>query len=604
MRHFMSLIVCILAFAGSGSAHTPRHPDAPQALGRAGEGATPISIPLDDGTTLVADLYLPDGAGPHPVVLEVTPYGRRGDYSSAGEHSYWTGFGFAMIVVDARGTGESGGKFTFMADARRDGPQIVEWITRQAWSTGKVGMRGSSFSGTYPIQTAIARPRGLACISPSANFQSGFDGPPFLGGAFMQAWALSWPTNIMPTLAGKLSSVDYDRLLGYRPLLTADVAAHGVELPVYRQFLAHQTSDDFWAEVHLTAEDYRRVNVPALAFSGWYDTTLTGSIVNYRAMRGLAASANDQWLVVGPWDHSGASEGGYSRDTGQPIDKVGSLSIESKGYKPGQHMTREFFDWCLKGAPRPSWPSVQMFVPGRNHWIAADRLPVPEMESRTLYLGSLGSANAPASRGLLLAEPGAEAFDEYRHDPAKPVRSDVAQGSRKVQVFGPSDVSIQLARPDVLTFATPPLREPMTLLGNARLSIFAESDAPDYDLVALLEDVAADGSSVRLGSGWAGALRVRYRGGPGQLRPVKPGETVKLEVNLLEHGHTLKEGHRLRLSVFSSAYPFISINPSTGNDIATDTAPPRPARITIRHGASYPSALTFEILASRGQPER
>ncbi len=70
----MSLIVCILAFAGSGSAHTPRHPDAPQALGRAGEGATPISIPLDDGTTLVADLYLPDGAGPHPVVLEVTPY--------------------------------------------------------------------------------------------------------------------------------------------------------------------------------------------------------------------------------------------------------------------------------------------------------------------------------------------------------------------------------------------------------------------------------------------------------------------------------------------------------------------------------------------------
>jgi predicted acyl esterase len=120
----------------------------------------------------------------------------------------------------------------------------------------------------------------------------------------------------------------------------------------------------------------------------------------------------------------------------------------------------------------------------------------------------------------------------------------------------------------------------------------------------LLEDVATDGSSVRLGSGWAGALRVRYRGGPGQLRPVKPGETVKLEVNLLEHGHTLKEGHRLRLSVFSSAYPFISINPSTGNDIATDTAPPRPARITIRHGTSYPSALTFEILASRGQPER
>ena len=127
---------------------------------------------------------------------------------------------------------------------------------------------------------------------------------------------------------------------------------------------------------------------------------------------------------------------------------------------------------------------------------------------------------------------------------------------------------------------------------------------PDFDLVALLEDVAPDGAAIRLDSGWASVLRARYRSGPGRLAPVKPGETVKLEVNLFEKGHTLRVGHRLRLSVFSSAYPFISVNPGTGNDIATDNAFPRSARITILRGASYPSALSLEVLEPRARSSR
>jgi hypothetical protein len=608
MRFIVSSIAAAIAFVGPASAELPRHPDAPARESQIGEGAQSVSIPLNDGTTLAADLYLPDSAGPHPVILEVTPYGRRSTFSSSVEHGFWTGHGYAFIVVDARGTGASEGTHTFMADARRDGPQIVEWAAAQRWSSGKVGMRGSSYSGTYPIQTAIGRPRGLACISPNANFQSGFDGPPFLGGAFMQGWALGWTPHVTPVLAGKAAPVDYDKLLSHRPLLTADLAAHGVEIPVYRQFLEHQTSDNMWADVHLSLEDYRRINVPALTFTGWYDTTLPGSIANYRAMRGLAASADDQWIIVGPWDHYGASEGGYSRNTGQPIDRLGALAVESRGYKPGQRMAREFFDWCLKGTTsRPAWPSVQMFVPGQNRWIEAERFPSPLVKSRKLFLGGAGRANAISSQGLLEAAPSQNALDEYTHNPANPVRSDLPANGRRVQaggLIGPVDISHQLARPDVLTYATPPLTTPVTLLGNARLSIYVQADVPDFDMVALLEDVAPNGTAIRLDSGWAGVLRARYRSGSGRLALLKPDETVKLEVNLGEKGHTLGVGHRLRLSVFSSAYPFISVNPGTGNDIATDNASPRSARITILRGSSYPSALSLEVLEPRVQPSK
>lgn len=577
-----------------------RHPDAPAPDSRIGEGAQPIRIALGDGAVLAADLYLPAGKGPHPVLMEVTPYGRRSPYSFSGEHGYWTSQGYAFLVVDARGAGDSSGTFRFMADARRDGPQIVEWVARQPWSTGKVGMRGSSYSGSYPIQTAIGNPRGLACISPNANFQSGFDGPPYIGGAFMQAWAIGWTPLVVPSIAGKTGRADFDKLLAHRPLLTADKAAHGVEVPVYRQLLAHQTADAFWSEAHLSVEDYRRINIPTLAFTGWYDTTLPGSISNHRAMRALAAASEDQWLVVGPWDHSGASEGGYARDTGQPAATIGALTIEPSGFKPGQRMAREFFDWCLKGAAsRPTWPNVQMFVPGQDRWISADRLPIQGVKAQTLFLGGTGPANAPTSRGKLLAGPSVVAADSYIHDPANPVRSDTSIEGRRVQLYGPEDVSAQLARPDVLTYSTGPLPAPLTLLGNAGLTLFLKADAPDVDIVALLEDVAPDGKAVRLGSGWAGILRARYRHGPARLELLKPGEITRLRVNLLENGHTLKPGHSLRLSVFGSAYPFISVNPATGNDIATDTALPRKALVTLLHGTDHPSALTFEALEGK-----
>ena len=264
---------------------------------------------------------------------------------------------------------------------------------------------------------------------------------------------------------------------------------------------------------------------------------------------------------------------------------------------PGQRMAREFFGWCLKGtAPRPTWSPVQMFVPGQDRWLQAERLPDKNITRRTFFLNGQGRANAPHSDGALESQPGSQAFDQYVHDPRDPVRADVALNGRKGLRFGPQDVAAQLQRADVLTYSTAPLPKPITILGNATLSVYVATDALNTDFMALTEEVAPNGGAVRLGSGWTGALRTRYRNGPARLESMRPGERTLLRVNLLEIGHTLRAGHRLRLSVFSSAYPFISVNPNTGEDIATDSAAPRLARQTVFHGGSHPSALTLEVL--------
>jgi hypothetical protein len=590
-------LVTAPARASDGPVSPTRHPDAPAPESPIAAGAKIVSIPLRDGTVLVGDLYLPPGAERHPALIEVTPYGRRGIYSSAPEHGFWTARGYAYLVVDARGVGESTGTLSFMTDARIDGPQIVEWAAGQAWSTGKVGMRGSSYSGTYPIQTAAQNPRGLACISPNASFHDAFGGsPPYMGGAFMQGWALSWTPLVDRAVAGRAKTLDFDRLMHHRPLLEADVAAHGVAVPVYRQLLAHQTSDAFWRRAQLSDDEFRRIDVPSLAFTGWYDTTLPGSMANFRKMRAISASARDQWLVVGPWDHSGASEGGYTRDDGQPVRTIGRLPVEPGGFKPGQRMAGEFFDWCLKGGPRPSWSAVQVFVPGHNRWIEADGLPLPGVVVRTLFLGNDGPANALQSRGRLLTRPKQAASDHYVYDPADPVRADVERGGRKVLRYGPEDVSAQLRRNDVLQYVTGSLPRPLTMLGTAAVYLHVRTDAPDTDFMAVIEDVAPDGSAIRIGSGWAGVLRARYRNGSTQLAPPLGREATEVRIDLFDNGHTLRRGHRLRLSIMSSAYPFVSINPNTGDDIATDTAAPRVARQEILHGQGQLSRLVFEVL--------
>lgn len=600
MHVLLLSLLAARALAATPSAAAARHPDAPAPESSIAKDAKVVSIPLLDGTVLVGDLYLPPGADRHPALIEVTPYGRRGIYSSAPEHGYWTGRGYAYLVVDARGVGESTGTLSFMTDARIDGPQIVEWATRQEWSTGKVGMRGSSYSGTYPIQTAAQGPRGLACISPNASFHDAFGGsPPYMGGAFMQGWALSWTPLVDRDLAGKAKALDFDRLMHHRPLLEADIAAHGVAVPVYRQLLAHQTSDAFWQRAQLSDDEFRRISIPALAFTGWYDTTLPGSMANFRKMRAIAASAADQWLVVGPWDHSGASEGGYSRDDGQPVRTIGRLAVEPSGFKPGQRMAGEFFDWCLKGGPRPSWAAVQVFVPGQNRWIEADGLPLPGVGVRTLFLGNDGPANATQSRGRLTNMPNQAGSDRYVYDPADPVRADVERGGRKVLRYGPEDVSAQLMRNDVLQYVTESLPRPLTMLGTAAVYLHVRTDAPDTDFMAVIEDVAPDGSAIRIGSGWAGVLRARYRNGSTRLAPPLGGEPTEVRIDLFDNGHTLRRGHRLRLSIMSSAYPFVSINPNTGNDIATDTAAPRVARQEVLHGHGQPSRLVFEVLERR-----
>src|SRR5262245_2752584 len=122
------------------------------------------SIPLKDGTTLAARIWLPDDAerNPVPAILEYLPYRKRdGTYErDAQTHPYLAGHGYAGVRVDIRGSGESGGLLfdEYAKQEQDDGVEVIAWLAAQPWCNGVVGMMGISWGGFNALQIAARRP--------------------------------------------------------------------------------------------------------------------------------------------------------------------------------------------------------------------------------------------------------------------------------------------------------------------------------------------------------------------------------------------------------------------------------------------------------------
>src|SRR4051794_6199276 len=125
-------------------------------------------IPLADGTRLAARLWLPEGPGPVPAILEYLPY-RLSDGTQAGDHQqmgWFAGHGYAAVRVDIRGTGNSGGiiEDEYSEQEQLDGLEVIAWLSEQSWCDGKVGMVGTSWSGFNGLQLAARTPPALGAV--------------------------------------------------------------------------------------------------------------------------------------------------------------------------------------------------------------------------------------------------------------------------------------------------------------------------------------------------------------------------------------------------------------------------------------------------------
>jgi uncharacterized protein len=527
-----------------------------------------VKIKMRDGTELVADICRP-WDGEHPAILQRTPYGREALVAS--ECVWWAARGYALIVQDVRGRNDSDGEWQPWVNERKDGYDTIDWIAKQAWSNGKVGMIGGSYGGMVQWAAAAEAPPALKCIVPQVSPPDPFFNIPIDHGV-PDLDALFWANYVRKKKVPARFELPSDpaKLLTL-PLSKLDDEVLGHDIPFFNEWWTKETPSAFGGNF---MNDLGKVKIPVLHISGWWDGDGIGTKLNWAKLR--EAGHQSQWLIYGPWGHdfnSSTTHGDvdYGPDALMELD---SLYLR-------------WFDTWLKDK-KVAWekqPRVRVFVTGANQWRELSDWPDPKSEPLTFYLSSTGPANGAASVGKLLpAPPKSEKPDQYVYDPAK-VKVPEEADSMIVKI--PGD------KKDLLVYQTEPLNEALDIAGPIELELYFSTNVKDTDFFASLVEGDEKGE-LRL-IGLPGKIRARYLSGWDTPALLQPGKTYKAVIALWDTAHRLEKGRRLGIIIESEMFPAYARNLNTGEPNATATRMVA-ATQTIYHDAERPSALRLRRL--------
>jgi uncharacterized protein len=548
-----------------------------------------VRVPMRDGVTLVADVFRPDEPGRFPVLVERTPYNRADPATGVLLASH----GYVVVLQDTRGRYASEGEFYPFRNEARDGYDTVEWAAALPYADGKVGMFGSSYVGATQMLAATAAPPHLVAVFPIVTGSEYYEGWTYQSGALMQWFTSTWASILAEDTAGKASAArsrwaEWVQELPVDSFRLLDVPTPAELAPYYRDWIRHETSDDYWRGVKVS-DHYADMTVKGLHAGGWHDLFLKGTIENYRGLHEKAATAEaraGQRLLLGPWCHGPTS----------PEGRIGDVVFGKDAILDEIGTALEWFDYSLKDASNDyaAGAPVRLFVMGENRWRDEKEFPLARTRYTRYYLRSTKSPNTAAGDGTLSPQaPGSEPPAAFTYDPADPVPTIGGRLCCGAATHpGPYDQRPNQSRPDVLVFSTPPLATDVEVTGYVRLELYAASSAVDTDFTALLADVDATGYARFLTDG---IVRARYRGGTERAVLMEPGQKVKFDVDLWATSNLFKAGHRIRLYVSSSNFPRFDRNLNTGEALLGATRMVK-ARQTVFHDAERPSALVLPIV--------
>jgi putative CocE/NonD family hydrolase len=513
-----------------------------------------LRVPMPDGVTLAADVFLPDAPGRWPVVLEYLPY-RKNDTTWRGwfGHRYFAERGSAAVRIDVRGTGDSEGTALdeYCEQEQLDGVAAIAWLAEQPWSNGNVGLFGTSYGGFNSLQVAMRRPPALKAICPMYFTDRRYtDDCHYKGGALQMLYDVG---TYGLAMVGR-------NLLPPRPDLTGERWAaiweeHLANEPWLLRWLAHQTEDEQWRRGSL-CEDYGAIECATFLIGGWRDGYTNCNLRTY------AALACPKKLLIGPWLHVRPHEGA-------PGPRINHY----------REMARFFGHWLagretgIMDEP-PIAIYVQQYDPPRSDrrltsgiWRAEREWPLARGREHSLSLGADGlRAEAPAMDGVTT-------FDYH---PAVGATFGIFPAG------GPSVLPADQRGEEAYSavFTGPILAEPLEILGRPSAILYLSTSDSVVTFVARLCDVAPDGSSALVTKG---VLNATHRESHADPSPIEPGEIYELTIDLDATSWLFEPGHRLRLSISNADFP---------------NAWPMPWLVTsqLHHGPARPSRLLLPVV--------
>lgn len=600
---------------------------------------------MRDGIRLATDVYLPnDGKPPYPVLLERTPYGKRG--TNHGDRSRadpvprpkpeiaaeFVSAGYAYVLQDVRGRHDSEGEFTkYLAEAN-DGADTLEWLLRQPWCNGRIGTLGLSYGAHVQGALACRAPRGLAAMFlDSGGFSSAYHSGIRQGGAYelkQLTWAynhalLSPITQRNPARKAALQSQlphEWFQHLPWQRGSSPLSAAPEYEDYVIRQWQG-EVFDEFWCKAGIYARGYYKeyADVPMVHMCSWFDPYALTAIENFTAL--TQAKRGPVRLIMGPWTH-GQRSVTYAGD----VDFGPAATLDGNIAPDYITLRRAWFDLHIKAVDAPNYLAapVKYFVMGGGsgrknaqgrmehggHWRDSHTWPPREAKLAPFFLRQDGvlSKDAGGAAGTSCG---------YDFDPRNPVPTiggAITSGAPimfggafdqrthagiygAVAPFGPL-----AKRSDILVFETLPLTGNVEVTGPVSARLWVSSSAPDTDFTIKLVDVYPP--SPDYPEGYAmnlthGILRARFRNSFERPELMVPGQVYEIEITAFPTSNLFQAGHRIRLEVSSSNFPHFDVNPNTGAP-AGQVGPRVVAHNRVHFGPSTPSQVVLPIMRGSG----
>lgn len=517
---------------------------------------TDVLIDTGEGVRLSAMVVQPRGlTTPSPAILTATIYSDpENNLHQAIEAA---AHGYVGIVSDSRGKRLGSGDITPYENESRDVHAVIDWITKQSWSDGRIGMYGGSYLGYTQWAATRNKHPALKTIVPSVAAMPG-QGLPMENNIFLNA---NYPWSAFVT-NGKLNDehaydIDWRSATrrwfeSGRPYRELD-AIVGAPNPWLQKWLQHPAFDGYWQSMLPRAEDYAALDIPILSITGYFDD---GQISALQYVRDHYHHNKDaqHYVVIGPYDHFSAQISSEAILRGYTLDEVAHIDVP--------RLTFEWFDHVFKGAPRPSVldDRINYQLMGDNRWKHAPSLDALQQAATTFYFDVNESAGHQPLRPRRPAQ-----LEIHRQSVDLADRTMTHNEHYYPYPIVQHGIEVSTG----LSFSTEPFEADMELAGIIEGELNVRINKKDFDVGLVLFELKESGELFHLTYVLG---RASFASDPENRNLLEPGkiETVPIPRSRMT-AKKIAAGSRLLLLVDVNLSPWAQVNYGTGKDVSDES---------------------------------
>jgi uncharacterized protein len=497
-----------------------------------------------------------DISTPLPVIFVFNIYSNlfndRGEALMAAQHNY------IGVVANTRGKRLSPQEIEPFEHDANDAYDIIDWISKQPWCNGKIGMYGGSYLGFTQWAALKKIHPALKTIVPQVAAAPGIDLPTWNG--VFHSWILRWlhaVTNNKSTDYGDYSNQrhwDSVYLKWYnsgRPFEAMD-SLEGRPSTIFHRWLLHPSYDSFWRNMTPDKNEFGKINIPILSITGYFDDEQMGALYYVKQHYQYNRDAN-HYFVIGPYDHEGTNASPPKTVLNYTIDPVANINFTN--------LIFQWLDYILKDSSRPAFleNKINYQVMGTNQWKHVPSFDKMNNDTLVLYLSTHKEG------------------DDYTLVGQKPAQEEMISqelpyGSKTVwhDEFEKPAMDTLLRKDGLLAFFSAPLEKPVAINGSFTAELFATINKKDMDIAMGLYEETPDGKFFNLSYYFVG--RASYARNRSKRQLLHPGKKERIPAtNTFFTSRQLSKGSRIVVLLGMNNSQYWEINYGTGRDVSEET---------------------------------